>query len=84
MTCLDLHLESAERQLTALLEKVEAMKTGSPARVGNQAHDAEMATWDLMGTWQAIFSLADRASIAEQDGNVILFRVSSSAVVGVG
>lgn len=74
MNATTLHLEAAERQLTALSEQVAAMKAGaSNAVLGNLAVDAELACMDLARTFGCLFGLAADAMCAEQDGNVVQF-----------
>lgn len=81
-----LHLEAAERQLTALSEQVAAMKAGpSNAVLGNLAVDAELACMDLARTFGCLFGLAADAMCAEQDGKVVPFRRAAqppSLVIG--
>lgn len=75
MTAIDLHLESAERQLAALSEQLTAMKAGpSNAALGNLAVDAELAAMSLSHTLGAVFGLAADAMCAEQDGKVVSIR----------
>jgi hypothetical protein len=79
-TALELHLESAERQLLALAEQVAAMRRGpSHAALGNLAVDAELAAMGLSHTLGAVFGLAADAMCAEQDRNVVPFRRSAPA-----
>ncbi|MDO9334977.1 MAG: hypothetical protein Q7T61_01120 [Caulobacter sp.] len=73
--CIQLHLEAAERQLTALAEQVAAMKAGpSYSALGNLAVDAELAAMGLSHSLGAVFGLAADAMCAEQDGKVVPFR----------
>jgi len=74
MTALELHLESAERQLMALAEQVAAMRSGpSTARLGNLAEDAELAAFELRATFGLLAVAASIRMCAEQDGKVVRF-----------
>lgn len=82
-TALELHLQSAERQLMALAEQVAAMRRGpSNAALGNLAVDAELAAMGLSHTLGAVFGLAADAMCAEQDAKVVPFRRSAPATLG--
>jgi hypothetical protein len=61
-------LEGVERQLAALSEMVADMKRGqSFARLGNLAHDAELACFDLGALFAAVSIHAANGMCAEQD-----------------
>lgn len=78
-SALELHLDSAERQLMALAEQVAAMRRGpSNAVLGNLAVDAELAAMSLSHTLGAVFGLAADAMCAEQDEKIVRLPVRSS------
>ncbi|MFN3858155.1 MAG: hypothetical protein ACK4RV_10415 [Caulobacter sp.] len=62
-------LEGVERQLARLIEQVADMKAAgaSFARIGNLAHDAEMACFDLAALFGSAAIHAEAARCAEWD-----------------